>query len=847
MIKLWHTNCLILNNNLKVLMIKLVISIGILLLLFNPNNSYCQSGITLLKGTVIDASDNMPLENAVVRLSSENDSTKKFGIITNASGEFEFRNIPFSKYKISISFIGYAEYSVEIKINQNFPQADLGKIILSASQDSTATIEVNAERYYVENKENMKVYNVEKNIISESGTASDVLKNIPSVTVDSDGKVSLRGNSNVVFLINGNQSGILTSDPGSSLDLIPSSMIQSIEIINNPSAKYEAEGITGIVNIVLKKNLETNKPANSFGLAVSMGTMDKYNLSVNANIKQKLFSLSASYNFRLFNMSANGNTITENLLNDTLRNLYQTNDVKNRLTSHTGNIGFDYYASREDVLSLTAAYNNRTRTRDENTFYRNYDENKLPVLFYKRDNSFDISGYGLDLASTYAKTFTKNHFLNISAQYSYSDDKVELGMKQTIYNTDNTPKDSLPYLERDFTKSKLQIMNFQVDYSRPLSENIKLETGFKTMYRKNDSYFNIYNFEYTSNNWIENISFKNDFVYKEYINSVYGILNNKYKLFSYQLGLRLEHTSTNANQINFVFVNEKNYLDMFPSLFMKQLLSGNSEITFGYSRRINRPGTSMLNPFVNNADPQVLRYGNPDLNPEYINSFELGYNYYFPVVTVSSSVFFRNINDVMTRYIFADSNGTSYFTYKNLDKSNTYGAEIVLNGNIFKWWYFNSNLTYLKVLFSSNYGNDNTYDSWVGKINSSFSLPANFEIQMLFSYQGKTAAAMGIGDQTYFSGGSRISVAQGLGEPDYYLDIAVKKDLFNKKLSIVFKVIDILNTSKYKSLISDNTFSTEYYRKRNTRAAFLTFSYRFGSDGKQTNGKRKLLEEHNDE
>jgi iron complex outermembrane recepter protein len=201
----------------------------------------------------------------------------------------------------------------------------------------------------------------------------------------------------------------------------------------------------------------------------------------------------------------------------------------------------------------------------------------------------------------------------------------------------------------------------------------------------------------------------------------------------------------------------------------------------------------------------------------------------------------------MTRYIYADSNGTSYFTYRNIAKSNTYGAEIILNGNIFKWWYFNSNLTYLKVSFSGNEGKNNNYDSWVGKINSNITLPANFEIQILFSYQGTTSAAMGIGDQTFFTGAQKVSLVQGLSEPDYYLDFAVKKDFFNKKLSLIFKVIDVLNTSKYKSEISDNTFYAEYYRKRNTRVAFLTLSYRFGGDNKSQNGKKKLLEEHNEE
>lgn len=802
---------------------------------------------TLVKGVVLDSADKKPIENAIIKIISVKDSTNRQGTSANKSGEFELRDIGYSKYKIIISFIGYSDYSSEIKVNGNTPQVDLGKIFLNPSLDSTATIEVNAERYYFENKDNMKVYNVEKNMISESGTASDVLKSIPSVTMDSDGRISIRGNSNVVFLINGNQSGILSSDPNASLDLIPANMIESIEIINNPSSKYESEGITGIVNIVLKKNTETEKSKNNFSISLNAGTQDKYNFSANANIKRNKYSLTASYNFRLFNMSVNGTTGTTNFLNDTLHFLNQVNNVANRLQSHTGNLAFGFFPDKNNEFNISMAFNNRARTREENTFYRNYDIEYNPVLFYGKKNIFDISGNGLDLSAFYKKTFSKEHFINIASQFSYSKDDLDLRMKQSFFNTDNTPKDTLPYLENDFTESRLKIFSVQGDYTLGLENIGKIEAGIKGIYRENDSYFNVNYYDYASSNWENKISMKNDFEYKEYINSVYGIYSGGYRNLSYQAGIRIEQTNSKANQLNINFFKEKNYIDIFPSLYIKQIITNKSEIAFNYSRRINRPGTAMLNPFVNNADPQVLRFGNPDLQPEYINSFELTHNYYFPVLSVTTSLFFRNINDVMTRYIYADNNGTSYFTYKNLAHSNTYGVELLLNGNILKWWYFNSNLTYLKVAYAGNESKNSEYESWVGKINCGFKLPGNFEVQFLFNYQGKTSGVMGIGDQNYVMGGARVTLAQGFNEPDYYLDIAIKKDFFNKKLTVVFKVIDILNTSKFKSEISDNTFYAEYYRKRNSRMAFLTFTYRFGSDDKSQNGKKKLLEEHTEE
>ncbi len=825
-------------------MIRNVSIFAFLLLLLQIINAYGQSPNTLLKGTVIDVSENQPLENAVVRIVSAKDSEIKFGMLTDSKGEFEFSNIPNSMYKLTISFIGYADYTSDIKLDKNAPRQDLGKIVLQSSQDSTATIEVNAERLYFENKENMKVYNIEKNIISESGTASDVLKNIPSVTVDSEGKVSIRGNSNIIFLVNGNQSGILSTDPASSLDLIPSNMIESIEIISNPSAKYEAEGITGIVNIVLKRNVVRDNSSDNFIISLNAGTLDKYGISVNANIKREKFSLLASYSFRRINMKADGHTYTQNYLNSLLYYQNQENHLRNRLTSHTGNVGFDYYLSDKDILNLSASYSDRGRIRSENTLYRNFDINYVPVKFYNRNNTFDISGYGMDFSASYKKVFSKEHFLNISSQYSNSKENLILGINQKLYNLDGTPSDSLPYLEKDYTENKFQIVNFQTDYVNLIENFGKIETGIKSLYRKTDSYFNVDYFDYNLNNWAQYLLLNNDFVYDEYINALYGIYSNKYKQFSYQAGIRLEQTNTTANQLNMNFESKKNYLDIFPSVFLKQMLSGNSDIALSYSRRINRPTTFMLNPFVNNADPLVLRFGNPDLMPEYINSFELGYNYYFPTLSVSPTVFFRNVNDVMTRYIYADTSGRSYFTYRNLEKSDTYGAELILNGSIFKWWYFNSNLSYLKIEYSGNEGNNNNYDTWIGKLYSSFPLTPDFEIQMLFSYQGKTSGAMGINETPQISQQGTSTLVQGLNEPNYYLDIALKKDFFGKKLSVIFKVIDVFNTSKYESVIFDNDFYSEYYRKRASRAAFLTLTYRFGSDGKMKNGKKPLLEEH---
>ncbi|MBN1632569.1 MAG: TonB-dependent receptor family protein [Ignavibacteria bacterium] len=824
-------------------MIRKILIFTFLLLVLEYFNSYGQNAS--VKGTVIDGNDNIPLENAVVRIVSAKDTEIKFGMLTDSKGEFEFSNIPNSMYKLSISFIGYADYTNEIKLDKNSPSQDLGRIILQSSQDSTATIEVNAERLYVENRENMKVYNIEKNIISESGTASDVLKSIPSVTVDSEGKVSIRGNSNIVFLVNGNQSGILSTDPASSLDLIPSNIIESIEIISNPSAKYEAEGITGIVNIVLKKSAPKNSgTSENFIISLNAGTLDKYSLSVNANIRREKYSLLASYSFRRMNMKADGHTYTQNYLNDLLYYQNQENHLRNRLTSHTGNIGLDYYLSDNDILNLSASYSNRGRIRSENTLYRNFDINYVPVKYYNRDNVFDISGYGLDISASYKKVFSKDNFLNISSQYSNSKEDLVLGINQTLYNLDGTPADSLPYLENDYTENKFQIANFQADYVNAIENFGKIETGVKSLYRKTDSYFNVDYYDYSINNWTQNLSMTNDFIYDEYINALYGIYSNKYKQFSYQAGIRLEQTNTTAKQLNINFENKKNYLDIFPSVFLKQMVSDNSDIALSYSRRINRPANYMLNPFVNNADPLVLRFGNPDLMPEYINSFELGYNHYFPALTVSPAVFFRNVNDVMTRYIYADTTGRSYFTYRNLDASDTYGAELILNGNISKWWYFNSNLSYLKIVYSGNQGNNNNYETWVGKLYSSFPLTPDFEIQLLFSYQGKTSGAMGINETPQISGHTASALVQGLNEPNYYLDIAFKKDFFDKKLSLIFKLIDVFNTSKYESVIFDTDFYSEYYRKRASRAAFLTLTYRFGSDGKTKNGKKPLLEEH---
>lgn len=790
----------------------------------NPDGSDKKGKLT---GIIVDSESGAPIESAAVQLFSQKDSSLVAGTATDKTGAFTLEP-RFGRFYLKISFIGYNNTIVNnIKINPQTPEVNAGTLKLTAGNEmTTKVIEVEAEMNAFENQLDKKVYNVEKTIVSESGSAVDVLKNVPSVTVDADGNVSLRGSSNVKILINGRPSAMLGNDPSAVLEQIPSKMIESIEIMSNPSSKYDPEGTAGIINIVLKKQQDDGYNGN---VSVNAGTRDKYNTSINLNLRKDKFNFYGSYNFRLFNMYGNGATNKQTYFNNTTFFNNQISTSHGKMKSHMGSLGMDYMPDKKNLLSLSGSYNWRNRNRNDLGTYVNFDALYNPTSMYYRNSDENETGKGVDINLNHKfKYDKKKKELNTAFQYSRSSED-ESGDINQFYNTGTS------YLQqKDNTTYSLDIFSGQSDFYNPLGEDnkSKFETGVKGVYRSiNSDYVSNY-FDFNTQSWFYNNLTSNNFTYKDQVYSAYSNYGNTYKNFGYQIGLRLEQTFTKSEQLTTSQNFEHNYFSWFPSIYLTQSITKTNEIQLSYTRRINRPNLHVLNPFTDYSDPQNLRKGNPDLKPEYINSLELSYMKYFTTINVSGSVFYRRVDDVINRFVTQLDSATTLMTFENMNNSQSYGLEFVITGSPAKWWNLNASTSYYytKVSGSSSIGStlDNSSNVWSGKLMSSFTFPDLFDVQLGYNYSGKMITATGSMD------------------PMQTLDIAIKKDFFFKRLSLTLRVSDALNTQKFSVHTNQNDIIADMVRRRDSRNVFLSVSYRFGTEMQQQERKRKRTETNED-
>jgi len=791
----------------------------------NTENSDKKGKIT---GVVIDSVSNSPIEAATVQLFSLRDSSLVTGAATNKAGEFSLEP-RYGRFKLKVSFIGYNVTIINnIRVNPETPEVNAGTIKLSAGNEmTTKEIEVEAGAPVFENQLDKKVFNVEKTIVSESGSAVDVLKNVPSVTVDADGNISLRGSSNVKILINGRPSAMLGNDPSAVLEQIPSKLIESIEIMTNPSSKFDPEGTAGIINIILKKQQEDGYNGT---ISTNVGTGDKYNTSINLNLRKDKFNFYGSYNYRLFNQLGNGATNKQTLFNDSTFYNNQTSVSRGRMKGHFGSLGMDYSADKKNLFSLSSNYNWRDRNRNDKGLYTSLNGQNVITQMYNRVSLEDETGTGLDVNLSHKMKFDKKkEELNTVFQFSRSSEDESSDINQNDYFT------GIPFLlQRDNTNYSLDIFSGQSDFYNPLGNDnkSKFEAGVKGVYRSINSNYSSNYFDNILQSWIYNANISNDFTYKDQVYSAYANYGNTYKNFGFQLGLRLEQTFTKSEQLTLNQNYENNYFSFFPSVYLTQAITKSDEFQISYTRRINRPNLHVLNPFIDYSDPQNLRKGNPYLKPEYINSFELGYMKYLASMTVSGSLFYRRVNDVINRIVNLIDSTTSMVTFENMAYSQTYGIELVASGSLAKWWTLNGSLSYSKTEVSgtSSVGTtlDNSSNVFAGKLMTGLSFPNLFDIQFGYNYSGKMITATGSMD------------------PMQTLDIAVKKDFFYKKLSLTLRVADALNTQKFAMQSNANDINIQAVRRRDSRNIFLTLSYRFGTDQQQQE-RRKKRQENNDD
>ncbi|MFH0733588.1 MAG: TonB-dependent receptor [bacterium] len=781
-----------------------------------------------ITGYLFDEQAQVPIEYGNVAVFSFKDSSLITGGISNKTGYFEIDNIKPGKYYCQASFMGYETYSVkEIMLTPKKIEVDLGKINLKSKSINLKEVEIKAEKQMYTYNIEKKVINVDKMLTAVGGSALDILQNIPSVNVDADGTVSLRGNTNLTILIDGKPNGMVAISPEDALAQLPSSSIESIELVTNPSAKYDPEGTGGIINIILKKNAETG--FNGM-ISLNAGTRDKYNGSLNLNYRVNGFNFFGTYNGR----SAWGTDINSSQRisgADDAKSYLDQNQISSSLRKGSSiNTGVDIYLNNFNTLTLSYQYRSHGGSSSGDLFSNQYLDDLVSYSNSIRNSISNRDMRSLSYNLGYKKTFDEK-YRELTFDFSYSDNKMD--NISLINQSSSSWSGFVNKITKTVSKNQNKEWEAAGNYVHPINEDSKLEVGFDSQLENP-----IMRFDYFNNSgyevWNEDLLKKNYFDYKLQTHAVYATYINKFFDISYQVGLRAERAFTDARS-EITGVGYKNdYFSLYPSLHLSYELSKEQELQLSYSRRVDRPSHRTINPYVDYTDSLNISYGNPYLKPQYLNSVELSYGLYVGKTSFTSSIFAKQTDDVISSVSVLGNDGITRTTYENIAKSLSYGMEFIWMQPLGSWWKMNANLSVYKYTFENNGTDISTYDnlSWTGKLNNNFTMWWDLQLQFIINYSSPSVAVRS------GWGGSSVS-SQSKTDAIYFADIAVKKDFMEGNLSFLFRVSDLFNTRNYSSTITGANFLTNSTRAMDSRNLYLGVSYRLNM------GKVKEREKQN--
>lgn len=774
-----------------------------------------------ISGQIVDSLSKDVVEFANIALYRQRDSSLVTGTMTDAQGNFKLEKLTPGRFYIEVKFIGYKPRVLTgVTVSPRAPRVSLGSIgILSSSQDIEAVV-VTGEKRMLQHNLDKKVINVDKDISSQGGTALDVLQNVPSVDVDTDGNVSLRGSTNVNILIDGRPSNL------TSMDELPAQMIESVEVITNPSARYDPDGLSGIINIVLKKKKEPGY--NGMGSFMA-GTGDKYNGSLSLNWRQDKFNFFANYDFRKMRMDTYSNSdritmVDKNTVLDSTSYLIQNQDGLRGGLFNNIRGGVDYSINSKTTLSFTASLNVRGFDNDNFSISNNSNNYNPSVSIAERNSINRNSGLGQQYALNFKKTYDQpGQEWTADIYFSRMDGENESDI------SDISDKDGIAsYIqERSFADSWTNTATLQTDYVRPIGDGGRLEAGLKGMIRKSDSDYLYDTLNIPLNLWSLDPERSNRFVYSEQIYSAYGIYSNTFadNKFSYQVGVRVEDQITTSDQRS---TNEKvdtSRLNFFPSMHLRWEPNQKNSFQISYSRRVNRPNSFILNPFLNTSDKYNWSKGNPYLEPEFTSSIDFSYNLNYPKTKVSASVFYRDTKNGFSRKVAVIDTVTTLSTYINLSHNESYGLEGVLTQTLTKWWRINTNYSYFytKLHGDVSRGADEG-TAWTAKFTSFFTIGKNIDFQINGNYRSKVISAGGSGRGFFMMGGS-----QGETKEMYWIDLGARINVLKNRGAITLRVSDILKTQVHESNTWDTNFTSYSEFGRDSRVLYVGFSYKINN------------------
>lgn len=780
-----------------------------------------QGGSTFtVSGKIVDASTNEALEFATATAIKASDSSFISGTITNSKGEFELDVRP-GKILIKFDFIGYeSKFSAPISINRETPTVNLGKIQLKVSELQLKEAVVESERSQMVLSLEKRTFNVENDLSSIGGSAVDVLENVPSVNVDADGSISLRGSGNVRILINGKQSSLTGISSSDALQMIPANMIDRVEVITNPSARYDAEGMTGIINIVLK---ETKKNGTSAVVNLTTGFPEQYTASISLEHKVGKWTFTGNYGFR--NVLSIGDSKEDRSIfsNGATTRLLQEENRERKRVSHTTALGLAYAFNKNNVLSIRGNYGDNKGLNLSGVDYMADSSNFGRLYTGFRNNREDEVKTNYDVSVDYDLKLKKGRSLNSYFSYSYSDD-----IENTIsFQEFRTPSGSiLP--ERSINQRINNVEGlrngvFQTDYVHPINDSVKIEFGIKSSLRDINTDYSVDERPDEFSEYVSVPNFTNVLHYNEFINAAYAIYSHKWNKLSMAAGMRVEHTQILVEQKANNQSNTQEFIDPFPTLHFSYQQNTSTAYQISYSRRVQRPSFWSLNPFFNFNNPFSFFSGNPNLKPEYTNSMELTFIKYIDKASFSSSLYYRHTNNVI-QYVQRVENEITLSRPENSQSQQSYGLEVNGNYTPYKWWRINATLNaYGSHIQAGNIANasDQTFFSYTAQVSSNTTINKIGDFQLRFNYRGPEKTIQG----------RRLEIA--------HLDFAYTRNIFKKNATISFKVNDVFNSRFRRSFSETPNFETYNERRWRVRTFVVGFTYRFNRSERDERGGRR--------
>jgi outer membrane receptor protein involved in Fe transport len=777
--------------------------------------------------------------------------------ITRSKGDFSFENLSiFGNFQLKVSSLGYKAITQAVGFGMKMPPAggnmqqmmgmidkDLGNIKLTEDSTTLANVTVTSSaKPLLELGIDRKIFTVDKNLNSTGQTAAEVMKNIPSLNVDIDGNVTLRNAAPTLF-VDGRPTTL-------TLDQIPADIIDKVELITNPSAKFDASGGTaGILNIVLKKN---KKIGYNGGLRTGIDSRGKINLGGDINLRQNKINLGLSANLNEFK-SISSSSINRDNLQTFLPNKVNTfmNSVnEGQFKFFRGSL--DIFLDNRNTITIAANYNrgrfeNEQNQRVDSVIKQNFTSYNL--INNVSDRSFENLGTQVSFKHNFAKN---GHNISADVNFNSSNSNGSSLIKIQTYTPEAFMKGN-PLLQLNNSTGDNRFLTFQTDYENPLTDDSKLEAGLRAAIRDNSSINDQYRFNNTTGKYELVPAISSRYKFHDEVWAAYTTYSFKKGRFSYLLGLRAESSNYQGTLLNVKGQDSLNFkvefpISLFPSIFSTYKLTDKQDLQLNYTRKINRPNFFQLMPFPDYSDPQNINIGNAGLQPEFTNSFELSYNNtYKKNANFLASLYFKHTSNLITRYVYRDINAlipgdSAYFsTYINANYSFATGLELTNKMAVSKSWDMTVNLNIFSSSLRADLPNEkfsNNLVSWFGKVINNFKLKKSWSIQLSGDYQARTVLPPGGGGMGGGRGGGGMmwgggpqTTAQGYNLPRYGVDLAIRKDWTWKNGqtgSLTLSMNDIFKTQLFQSYSESAFFQQTSERRRDPQVLRVNFSYRFG-------------------